>query len=314
MFQTLITADLPSEEAEAPASDPRRGAHERVTFTPSRLLRALQQVFESAGVHDLAYVVVDGRMVLVDAADSDRRDLSRLLTTVQALGHLESSLDELLLGLVHWGDGIQHVIEARVRTTVPVGEHELMIRVASRPDDLNARRLDDAERYRGRLLVAMGNVDLLDGLRMRVERLVGAIDSSLRRTLFRRAVDTGRTVLQIVRPTRADLLSMEAAPFGPRITPPAWALSPPGTPVEPAWVDPALRVFKDEFVVFRHWVFLDALMNRSLIRLEWVQVVDPDGKLLFEGHKARWFEKWPWGQKFEVELVPEGGVKVRFRD
>jgi hypothetical protein len=189
----------------------------------------------------------------------------------------------------------------------------MVITIVSRPDDLNARRLDDAERYAARLRDVYGDVDRVSALRTATERVTGRIDAALRRTLFRRTVLTGRTMLRIVRPRMADLKAMESCTFGPTITPPSYRVLPSEAPTEPPWADHGLRVFEDPFFVFRHWVMLDALMNLSMLRLEWVQVVEPDGRTLFEGHKARWFESWPWAQRFSVQFVPEAGVRVTVR-
>jgi hypothetical protein len=90
-------------------------------------------------------------------------------------------------------------------------------------------------------------------------------------------------------------------------------LSPPRlTGGAEAWPDPAIYVYDDPFLVFRHWALLTALMVGGSLRVEWVTVTDTTGKALFQGHKAKWFESWPWGRKFEVEFIEESGVKVHF--
>lgn len=312
MFVTVLTADLPSEEFEgaAPDDDGLSQRHERVSYSSSRLLRTLQRVFDQAEIRDVVSVVIDGRNVYVDEHEARNDDLEIVVVEAQREGFLDQTFQELEITLAHWEDGLQHVARARVRTAVPVGEHELSIELSSRPDDFNARRLDDAERYRERLRDLVADPMRLDELRARVERVATRIDAALRRTLFRRTVTLGHPVMRIVRPSIEALMGMESAVFGPTIVPPRYRVVGPTDPTAAEWPDPAWRVYDDPFLCFRHWALLDALMTHRLLRLEWVHVVEPGGRLLFEGHKARWFEGWPWGRKFAVRCVPEGGVRV----
>ena len=315
MFHTVISADLPSEvvAGSAPQDDGHSTRHERVTYSTSRLLRTLQQVFEQADMRDLAFLEIDGQTAYVDTTEADAQDLALIVSASQDGGFLDREFNLLVCGIVHWEEGIQHIVETRVRTAVPEGEHEMVVTIVSRPDDLNCRRLDDAERYSSRLREVYADVDRISAMREATERVAGRIDAALRRTLFRRTVIAGRTMLRVVRPRLADLKAMERCTFGPTIVPPAYRVLPSDAPTEPQWFDHGLRVFEDPFFVFRHWVTLDALMNLAMLRLEWVQVVEPDGRVLFEGHKARWFENWPGAQKFSVQFVPEAGVKVIVR-
>lgn len=313
MFLTELSADLPSEEAQgaAPSDDGLSLTHDRLTYSPARLLRTLQQVFSQSGVSDLAYVVIDGSPVYVDKDESDVHDLDRLLLAAREEGFLTTDFHDLFVALTHWEEGVQHVVETHVRTAVPVGEHELTITISSRPDDMNARRLDDAARYSQRLQEIVCDVDRIGGFRAAVERFTSRIDSALRRTLFGRTVESGRTVLRVVRPRMEDIASLETVEFGPRIEPPSYRILPPGKIGPLAWADPMIRVYDDPFLVFRHLTVLDAIMERQALRVEWVLVTEPDGRPLFEGHKARWFEGWPWRQRFILTYVEESGVRVQ---
>jgi hypothetical protein len=315
MFFTVLTADLPSEEAEgsAPLDDGLSRTHERLTYSPARLLRTLQQVFEQADVRDLAYVVIDGRAIYVDQDESNGHDLDKLLSSVREEGYINADFGSLQLGLVHWDAGIRHVVSVQVRTAVPIGEHELSIEISSNVDDLNVRRLDDGVRYRERIGGFAVDSARFIAWREAIEKFVARIDGALRRTLFRRNVVAGRTNLRVFRPRLEDLLSMQTLPFGPTVRPPAYRVRPPVDDARQVWPDPYLYVWEDPFIVARHWALLDAVMTQGALRYEWVQVAEPDGRLLFEGHKARWFENWPWAQKFVVTPVSDGAFQVVVR-
>lgn len=312
MFHTVLTADLPSEETagSAPNDDGLSQVHERVTYSPARLLRTLQQVFEQAEVRDLAYLVIDGRTLYVDAEESDGHDLDRLLTAARDEGYLNTEFDSVRLGLSHWQDGIRHLIDVRVLTAVPVGEHELTIFVSSHVDDLNARRLDDARKYHGRLQEYLLDTPQIVAWRDQVEQFVTRIDTALRRMLFRRTVNLGRTNFVILRPRVEDMVSLAEVAFGASIRPPRYRISPDVNLPPAPGSDPFCLVWEDPFALFRHWAVLDTVMTKGALRLEWVRVTEPDGRLLFEGHKARWFESWPWAKKFSVTFVDEAGIHV----
>jgi hypothetical protein len=312
MFHTEISADLPSQETPgaAPSDDSYATSHDRVLFSAARLILTLRQALDGAGVRDVTHVVIDGDCFYQDDSESDAKDLDRLLEVTREEGYLNRDFHEMIVGLCHWEDGVQHVLSVRVRMAVPVGEHELVIRIASRPDDFNARRLDDAERYAGRLLEFAADLDGLTRYRLKVEGLARRIVTSLGRQLFRREIHQGRTVFRVLRPRRDDLLSMNYLSFGGGIKPPTYRLRPLAP--EGSWDDPSIAVYDDPFLVFRHWVFLHALMVEGFLRVEWVEVMQPDLSPLFPGHKARWFERWPWARKFDVDLVDGGGVVVQF--
>jgi hypothetical protein len=315
MFKTYLSADLPSEETEGTLAADRFGtSHDRVTFSAPRLLSTLQQVFEQARVTDLTYVVIDDKVIYRDDTDAHRGDIDQILSTAKDEGFFERPFQDLRMGLAHWEEGLQHIIEAHARMEVPVGEHELQITFASRPDDFNARRLDDADRYAQRLLDFATDAALMARYRDATQGVVDRVVSALRVKLFRREVVARRTQLEIVRPTRSDLESMERLVFGERIQPPKYRLSPPKSSIHAAWDDIFVHVYDDPFLVFRHWVFLNALLGANALRFEWVWVIEPDGKTLFQGHKAKWFENWPWGKKFEVEFLDNAGVKVHFHE
>lgn len=315
MYRTFLSADLPSEETAGGVPEDRHGrSHDRVTFSAARLLATLQGVFEQAGITDVTYVVIDDQVLYADNAERSGSDLDQLINAAKGEGFLERPFHELRMGLAHWADGVQHVIQAHARMEVPVGEHELEVVVASRPDDFNARRLDDADRYAQRLVEYAADAELMARYRDRAQAVADRIVAALRVKLFRREVIARRTQLEIVRPTRAELESMERIQFGDRIQPPRYRLSPPLAAQQAAWDDLFVHVYDDPFLIFRHWVFLNALMSAGALRFEWVWVVEPHGKTLFQGHKAKWFENWPWGKKFEVEFLEGAGVRVHYHD
>jgi hypothetical protein len=314
MFQTYISADLPSEETPGAAEADAHGqTHDRVTFSATRLLTTLQRLFEQAGITDVTYAVIDDQVVYRDNAESDYEDLDQLLTAATDEGFSQRPFNLLAMGLSCWQQGVQHIVEARVAMQVPVGQHELEIRVSSRPDDCNARRLDDAERYARRISEFAADLERISRWRDKAQSVADSIVDALRVTLFRRSIHAPRTRMEIMRPTNEHLNSMEHVVFGDRIKPPQYSLQPPmGRREDQAWPDPAIHVYDDPFLTFRHWAFLTAMMSGGALRVEWVAVVDERGKTLFAGHKARWFENWPWAKKFDVEFLPEAGVRVNF--
>ncbi len=314
MFQTVITADLPSQETPgaAPADDDFAPAHDRVLLSAARLLTMMKSIFDAAEIVQVAYVTIDGDVLFEDPNELSTTDLDDVLGIARDEGYLNREFNAVRIGLARWEKGLQHIIEVHARMAVPVGEHELVIRVASRPDDFNARRLDDAERYASRLLEYAADLDAIARYRLNVQEVIERIHESLQRHLFRRELSIGRVMLRILRPTGADLQSMNHLVFGETIVPPR-ARSLPMLP-DGAWDDPSLRVYDDPYLVFRNWVFLHALMVERFLRVEWVEVAEPTGKHLFLGHKAKWFENWPWAQKFDVDLIDEGGVVVTFID
>jgi hypothetical protein len=284
------------------------------------LLNTLQNVFKHAGIIDITYAVIDDTAVYLDDAESDYADLDQLLTAAKEEGFYQKPFREVIMGLSVWESGVQHLIEASACMEVPAGEHELQIQISSRPDDCNARRLDDAERYARRLAEYAADVDKITAWRDNAQRVADRVVEGLRVTLFRRDISAQRTRMEIVRPSREHLQSMENVEFGEWIMPPKYSLDPPlnrpsdrGVAWRP-WPDPAIHVYPDDFLVFRHWAFLVALMVGGSLRFEWVAVTEPDGKTLFTGHKAKWFENWPWAKKFDVDFIEEAGVKVRFHD
>lgn len=311
MYHTEITADLPSQETPgaAPSDSEFAESHDRVLLSAARLILTLRQSLEGAGIKDVTHIVIDDRCLYSDDDEADAQDLDRLIEVAREEGYLNKPFQELVVGLMHWEDGIQHVLQVRARMAVPVGEHELVIRVSSRPDDFNARRLDDAERYASRLLEFAASLDVMAQYRVKVEAVCRRIVSALGRQLFRREIVQGRTCLRLLRPEKEGLQSLNQLVFGGTIKPPSYRLIPMA---DVPWDDPFIRVFDDKFLIFRHWVFLHALMVEGFLRVEWVEVRKPDLTPLFPGHKARWFENWPWARKFDVDLIDGGGVVVKF--
>lgn len=311
MFWTCFSGDLPSEETPGAAPGDGLGqTHDRVVFTPARLLRTLQQVFEQADIRDVVYITVDGRTIYLDGDDSRTQDLDELMNIARDGGVLTEPFHNLRMVLSLWEDGIQHVVEAAVDMEVPVGQDELVLQMCSRPDDFNARRLDDAQRFLARVADATKNLEHVATYRARVEAVAFRLEAAMRRTLFRRTITVRRPTLRIVRPDDDALHGLTRLPFGPDIVPPTYQPRPLGAKETPAWGEISTSVYDDPYVALRHWALLDAVMRLGHLRIEWVLVVDADGRPLFEGHKARWFEQWPWGQKHRVTPREDGGLDV----
>ena len=309
MFQTVVTADLPSQErpGRAPQDESFVMMHDRLSVPPGRLLQMLTQVFEAAGITDATMVLVDEAALYLDNEESDDGDLDQLMTRVQEEGFLDKGFHELLLGLSLWEDGLQHIILARVLTAVPVGEHELTVRICSRPDDWNARRLDDPVRYAKRMHEYTADGETIRHWKERVDAVATRIADSLGRSLFRQDVVRRGARLTIVRPPRANLLETANLTWGDPVVPPHYRLLPLEHRTS-GWDDVGNDVYEDPDLTLRNYLFLDALLREEHLRFEWVDVADPNGKVLFSGHKARWFANWPWGKNHRLSMTPEGVV------
>jgi hypothetical protein len=310
MFWTEIRADLPTLDAEG--ADDGRGV-QRVSYTTSRLLRVLRQVFEQAGVTDLAWLRVDGQVL--------RRDEVKGGGDLDALAH--AHLDhEVLRGPFETLEGVfshdeeemRHAIYLRVARSTVDADPELSIVVSSRPDDVNARRLDDGARYAERLQRFADHPSSLDVFRARIERLAARLDGALETVLFRRRVDTTRVMLRLVRPTQEQVASIADAPFGDRLTPPTYAVDVPPWGAPWPWPEPLATVEADPWRVARHVLLLDALAATPALQLSWVEVVAADGRELYPGTDAARFAQAPWRRRFRLDAQRGGGLAVTWVD
>jgi hypothetical protein len=308
MFWTEIRADLPTMDAEG--ADDGRGA-QRVSYTTSRLLRVLRQVFEQAEVTDLAWLRVDGQVL--------RRDEEKGGGDLDALAHahldheiLRGPFETLEVMFSHDEEEMRHAVYVQVARSSVDAEPELTIVLSSRPDDVNARRLDDAARYAERLQRFAQRPSSLDVFRGRIERLAARLDGALETVLFRRRVDTTRVMLRLVRPTAAQIATLAEAPFGDRLTPPTYAVDVPPFGEPWPWPEPLATVEADPWRVARHVLLLDALVTTPELQLSWVEVVGADGRELFRGPDAARFAQAPWRRRFHLDATRGGGLTVRW--
>jgi hypothetical protein len=310
MFWTEIRADLPTLDTEG--ADDGRG-EQRVSYTTSRLLRVIRQVFDAAGIRDLAWLRVDGTALRKDEARGGD-DLDALVYAHQDYAQLRGPFETLEVMFVHAEDEIHHAVYLTVARSTVDAEPELRVVLSSRPDDVGARRLDDGFRYAERLRRFAEEPSMLDAFRARIERLAARLDSALETALFRRRVDTGRVMLRLVRPTLAQVTTVSDAPFGDRLTPPTYAIDVPPAGGPWPWPEPLATVETDPWRIARHLLLLDALHATPALQMSWVEVVASDGRELYAGTDAARFANAPWRKRFQLDAERAGGLRVTVLD
>lgn len=311
MLSGRIVADLPSAErpGAAPGDDTFAPSHDRLAYGTAHVLKLIQDALVAADLRDLASLSIDGRDVYRDIGGTADDEIDELLERATELGLLISSFREL--GLVLYGEDetARHVIDLRVRSQVPAGEPELVARFSSRPKVLDVRPGETAKDYVSRLDAMFRDAEALGRLRADATDVLDRVGAAMRAKLEGAIVSTTEVRLSIVRPTREDLDRLRGVGFGAIARPPRYSLA--DGVREPCWVDPAIAVIEDDYVVLRNLVALDALLGSPALREAWVTVTDPTGRLLFAGTAARNFEDMPWRRHFTREWAGEG-VLVRW--
>lgn len=311
MFHTLITADLPSREVPgaAPGDDAFAPTHDEVTYGSAHLLELIRRAASNAGVLDLAWIDVDGRVVYADHAGDEVDEVDKLLERAASAGFLGRAFHRMVLVLVHNADDIRHVCEVVVHTQVPAGEPELSVHVASRPMAWSPPPGTLAAPYVNSLHAAASQDVTVRTFREAVQTFCARFVASLRSALHESEVACGETRMVIVRPGEDALRSLSALRFGRETLQVRYDIAPEGR--WPRWPDPFLRLFDDPYLVLRHLTFLDALMEEGHLRHGWVDVTSGDGRVLFTGQGAAAFEASPWRKRFSLAYDAQG-VHVTF--
>lgn len=309
MFRTLLTADLPSVErpGAAPGDDDFARSHDRVSFGSAHLLELLRRTFGSADVLDIAFVRIDDDLVYADTQRTSQDEVDDLLERAAEAGFLARPFFRIIMSLDHTEDGIRHAIEVNLSTAVPAGEPELQVVISSRPLSCLPEPNEEADVYAARVRASAAQEATWAADRAHVGSLRDRLHAALKDALQGSTVTAGEVELRVVRPDMDDLRALNRLALGPGYPGVVYSLAPDGR--APGWPDPALSQYDDPTIVLRHLMMLEAIMQDGHLRLPWVHVADPGGKLLFDGTKARWFEQWPWRKKFDV-VAAHGRVAV----
>lgn len=311
VFQTTLTADLPSTEVPgaAPGDDAFAQTHDELSFGTVQLLDLLRRGLAEAGIRDVAWIQVDGAVVYEDRAQVDEQEIDDLLHKAAAAGFLTQSFTTITMALEDHDDHQRHAVLVTASTQVPAGEPEVRIQLGSRPHELVPQDGESGPAFLDRLRSIAKSETPLVAHMARVQSRRDQIAQALRDVFHPAPVEAGDVNLVLVRPGRDELLSLNALPFGASRLPVRFELAPGGR--WPYYDDPFLQLYDDPYLVSRHLALLDALMLDGALRHPWVHVTQPDGKTLFDGTKASWFESWPWRTNFAVE-ADGTGLAVRF--
>ncbi len=305
MFQTVLTGDLPSTERPGAAHGDAAFArsHDRVAHGSAHLLDALRRAFANAGVLDIAWIRVDDEVVYADRTGTTQDEVEGLVRRAARDGYLGRPFFQLELGLVHLEEGVSHVLVAQLRTSVPAGEPELLVQVASRPEEVLVRAGKSAQAYAARLKAWASNEASFQSAAHHAEALRDRLQESLKGAFPDATVGGSPARLVLVRPAKPELAALDRPRFASAVVQPRYDLSLAGR--WPHWPSVFAMVWDDPYVVVRDLVLLDALMQDGFLRHEGVVVVEPDGKTLFDGARASLFAAWPWRKRFAVAYGEE---------
>ncbi len=311
MFETVITADLPSTERPGAARGDQSYAksHDRVSLGSAHLLDALRRVFWQAGVRDLAWVKVDDEVVYQDVTGGTVDEVDDLLKQAATVGYLGRPFFQLELAACHHEDEVRHVVLTRVSTAVPAGEPELVIQIASLPDGVVVRQGESPAAYVSRMQACAADEAQVGRWVSRIAHLRDRLETALKEALTDSSIGSVAPRLVLIRPGRPELASVEGLRFGEHVVPPHYDLAIDGR--WPHWPSVFPRVWADGYSVFRNLLWLDAVMEMGFLHTELVAVCEPDGRMLFDGRRAHLFASWPWRKRFELRLGQDR-VDIRF--